>query len=257
VKIRTRPTDDPWEHGGCRVRLIVWCPFGRPHGFAGCRNCRHQVEPDPANLKVSCEIGAGWRRWCTCDSSKNPGCPSDRCSEGRSRPATRRCSNGSTRSGSQYATAEAALNRIIRVCAGRETQGQRGNQIGRNSGHYRSPVGRRLVEPTNGQRIQRTLSLDESSASALRARRAYSGRSRKLLGRPSMWPILSRRWKPCPRPKWLTSGPQNGLQTLGTLARSGYTRPGRTEPWKLTGSNESYRRSSQRMSRLQPPDGAR
>jgi DDE domain len=34
-------------------------------------------------------------------------------------------------------------------------------------------------------------------------------------------------------------GPENGLHTLGTLARSGYTRPGRTEPWKNTGSNES------------------
>src|SRR5437660_10761252 len=32
------------------------------------------------------------------------------------------------------------------------------------------------------QRIHRTLSLDEASASGLRARRAYSGRSRKPLG---------------------------------------------------------------------------
>jgi len=47
------------------------------------------------------EIGAGWRRWCTCDSPKYPGSPSDGCSEGGSRPATRRCSDGSTRSRSQ------------------------------------------------------------------------------------------------------------------------------------------------------------
>ena len=30
------------------VRLIVWClPFGEPHGFAGCRDCRYQVELIP------------------------------------------------------------------------------------------------------------------------------------------------------------------------------------------------------------------
>jgi hypothetical protein len=34
-----------------RVRLIVWClPFAEPHGFAGCRECRYQVEPDPAEM---------------------------------------------------------------------------------------------------------------------------------------------------------------------------------------------------------------
>ena len=33
------------------VRLIVWClPLGEPHGFAGCRNCGHQVEPAPAEM---------------------------------------------------------------------------------------------------------------------------------------------------------------------------------------------------------------
>ena len=33
------------------VRLIVWClPFGEPHGFAGCRDCGHQVEPAPAEM---------------------------------------------------------------------------------------------------------------------------------------------------------------------------------------------------------------
>ena len=46
-----------------RVRLIVWClPFGEPRlrrasrlrgepdGFAGCRECRYQVELDPAEM---------------------------------------------------------------------------------------------------------------------------------------------------------------------------------------------------------------
>ena len=34
-----------------QVRFIVWClPFGEPHDFAGCRDCHHQVEPDPAEM---------------------------------------------------------------------------------------------------------------------------------------------------------------------------------------------------------------
>ena len=54
------------ECGGCRVRPIVWClPFGEPrlrrasrlrrepHGFAGCRDCRHQVEPAAASLRAA------------------------------------------------------------------------------------------------------------------------------------------------------------------------------------------------------------
>jgi hypothetical protein len=89
------------------------------------------------------EIGAGWGRWCTCDSPKYPGCPSDCCSEGGSGPATRRCSNGSTRSRSQYATTKATLNRIIRVGAGREAQRRHDNQIGRYLGHYPSSLSRR------------------------------------------------------------------------------------------------------------------
>jgi hypothetical protein len=48
------------------VRLIVWClPFGEPrlrrasrlrrepHGFAGCRECRYQVEPAAASLRAA------------------------------------------------------------------------------------------------------------------------------------------------------------------------------------------------------------
>jgi len=88
-------------------------------------------------------IGARWRWRCTRNSPKYPGCPSDRCSKGGSRPATRCCSNGSTRSRSQYSPTEAALNRIIRVSAGREAQRRHGDHTGRNSGHYRSPIGRR------------------------------------------------------------------------------------------------------------------
>ena len=35
------------------VRLIVWSlPLGEPHGFAGCRECRHQVEPATASLRA-------------------------------------------------------------------------------------------------------------------------------------------------------------------------------------------------------------
>jgi len=97
------------------------------------------------------EIGAGWRRWCTCDSPKYPGCASNRCSEGGSRPAPRCCSNGRTRSRSQYAPTQAALNRIIRVCAGREAQRRRGNHTERNSGRYRFPLGRRPNRPTDSR----------------------------------------------------------------------------------------------------------
>jgi hypothetical protein len=104
-------------------------------------------------------ISARWRRRCTRDSSEYPGCPSDRCSEGGSRPTTRRCSNGSTGGCSQYAPTKAALNRIIRVGAGRETQGRRGSHIERNSGHYPTSLRRRLVEPTTTT-DHRTLSLD-------------------------------------------------------------------------------------------------
>ena len=54
-----------------KVRLIVWClPFGEPrlrrasrlrpepHGFAGCPDCRHQVEPAAASLRAA-EDGIG------------------------------------------------------------------------------------------------------------------------------------------------------------------------------------------------------
>jgi hypothetical protein len=37
-----------------RVRFIVWClPFGEPHGFAGCLECRYQVEPATASLRAA------------------------------------------------------------------------------------------------------------------------------------------------------------------------------------------------------------
>jgi hypothetical protein len=36
------------------VRLIVWClRFGEAHGFAGCRECRHKVEPATASLRAA------------------------------------------------------------------------------------------------------------------------------------------------------------------------------------------------------------
>ena len=94
------------------------------------------------------EIGARWGWRGTRNSSEYPSCPSDGRSERGSRPATRRCSNGSTRSRSQYAPTKAALNRVIRVGAGRETQRRHGNHKGRNSGHCCSPVGRRPGRPT-------------------------------------------------------------------------------------------------------------
>jgi hypothetical protein len=59
----------PMTLGGAaaaRVRFIVWWPpFGEPrlrrasrlrrepHGFAGCRDCRHQVEPATASLRAA------------------------------------------------------------------------------------------------------------------------------------------------------------------------------------------------------------
>jgi len=93
------------------------------------------------------EIGARWRWRCTSDSPEYPGCPSDRRSERGSRPATRRCSNRSTRSRTQYAPTKAALDGIIRVRAGREAQRRQRDHKGRKSGHCRSPLGRRPAEP--------------------------------------------------------------------------------------------------------------
>ena len=68
-------------------------------------------------------IGARWWWRRSRNSSDYSGCPSDRCSESGSWPATRRCANGSTRSRSQYPSAEAAFDGIVGVCAGGEAQG--------------------------------------------------------------------------------------------------------------------------------------
>jgi len=100
------------------------------------------------------------------------------------------------------------------------------------------------------QRIHRTLSLRESSASALRAQRACSGTSRKNL---------------------LAEPVRGGLaETVKTLSKTGmahqrasewlrnprishpvglYSRRGGAEPWKRIPSNKSSRRSSQPMSK--------
>ena len=41
-------------NAAARVRLIAWClPFGEPHGFAGCPQCRYQVEPAAASHIIS------------------------------------------------------------------------------------------------------------------------------------------------------------------------------------------------------------
>jgi hypothetical protein len=115
------------------VSRVAWVPIARLR-VAG-------ISVSGISVGWVAEIGARWRGRCTRNSSEYPGCPSDRCSKGGSRPATRRCSNGSTRSRSQYSPTEAALNRIIRVGAGREAQRRHGDHTGRNSGHYRSPLG--------------------------------------------------------------------------------------------------------------------
>ena len=57
------------------------------------------------------EIGARWGWRCISDSPKYPGCPSDRCSEGGSRPATRRCPNISTRGRSPKTTSKSRAGR--------------------------------------------------------------------------------------------------------------------------------------------------
>ena len=39
--------------------LIVWClPFGEPHGFARCLECRYQVEPATASLRAALALRA-------------------------------------------------------------------------------------------------------------------------------------------------------------------------------------------------------
>jgi hypothetical protein len=50
-EIATRPADDARERGGypCSPNRVV-PPLGEPHGFAGCWDCRHQVELDPAEM---------------------------------------------------------------------------------------------------------------------------------------------------------------------------------------------------------------
>jgi hypothetical protein len=61
-----RPTHDARECGVYPLHLIVWClPFGEPrlrrasrlrrepNGFAGCRDCRHQVEPATASFRAA------------------------------------------------------------------------------------------------------------------------------------------------------------------------------------------------------------
>jgi hypothetical protein len=84
-------------------------------------------------------IGAWWRWRRRRDSPKYPGCPSDRCSERGPRPAARRRSNSSAGSRSQKAATEAALDRIIRVCAPRKAQPPCGDQERRGSHHRGFP----------------------------------------------------------------------------------------------------------------------
>lgn len=80
-------------------------------------------------------IGARWRCRCSRDSAKYPGCPSNRCSEGSSRPTARRGSNSSARGRAHYPSAEAALDGIIGVCTSHKAQPQCPNHKRRGSDH--------------------------------------------------------------------------------------------------------------------------
>jgi hypothetical protein len=140
-----------------RVSRVAWVSIAWRTGISGVSRVARisiarlwvaRISVSSRSVGWVAEIGAGWRWRCTRNSPKYPGSPSDGCSEGGSRPATCRCSNGRSRGRSQYAATQAALNGIIRVCAGRDTQGRRGNQIGRNSAHYPTSLRRRPVEPT-------------------------------------------------------------------------------------------------------------
>src|SRR3954464_6839970 len=84
------------------------------------------------------------------------------------------------------------------------------------------------------QRIQRTLSLDESSASALRARRACRGRSRNLLGQ-AVGVDLLRLWKPPPSASHnALSGSQNWRRTPPiSHIQSKYVRSRGARDWEL------------------------
>jgi hypothetical protein len=44
------PADGPRGRGGCMYGSSCGAPLREPHGFAGCRECRHQVEPASASL---------------------------------------------------------------------------------------------------------------------------------------------------------------------------------------------------------------
>jgi hypothetical protein len=114
--------------GVCRV---AWVSIARRTGVGGlsrvvwvsvARSCVARISVSRGTVGWVAVICARWGWWCTSDSRNYPRCPSDRCSEGGSRPTTCRCSDGSTRSRSPKAPAKAAFDRIIGVCAGREAQ---------------------------------------------------------------------------------------------------------------------------------------
>ena len=165
-------------------------------------------------------IGARWRWRGSSDPPKYSGRPSDRCSESGSRPATRRCSNGSTRSGSQDSSTKAALDGIIGVGAGREAQRQGGDQAWRNSAHFPLPWPVKSADPTDDTDTSHRFSQgSQSFASAssiasrswLRARRAGNGKVSKTPLPSTYAAILTRRGRdPVRVPRWAASGLQNG-----------------------------------------------
>jgi hypothetical protein len=62
-EIRIRPADDAWCAAAAEVRFIVWC-----------RDCRHQVEPDPAEMgnRYGPETTVpDWHKWLVCSRCRS------------------------------------------------------------------------------------------------------------------------------------------------------------------------------------------
>ncbi len=200
-------------------------------------------------------IGARWGWRCSSESPKYPGCPSDRCSKGGSWPASRRSSNGSAGSRSQYSSTKAALDGIIGVCAGREAQREDGDYTRRSEVHCRFPLGRQpgRVDDDNGYIAP---SLPTKPALRLCEPEGLAAVAlENSLAEPVRADLVETVKIPCPRRRSLTSGPQNGLQTLGSRVRSGYTRPERCQT--LEAHSVEVRGDSARQSLKSPGTGPR
>jgi len=80
---------------------ITRIPIARVGGVPRARLWVARISVSGISVGWVAVIGARWRWRCSSDPPEYPGCPSDRSSEGGSRPATRRSPNGSARSRSQ------------------------------------------------------------------------------------------------------------------------------------------------------------